>query len=449
MPQIKEQQMKRTGTYVMIAIIILLAGAAGWLYFANYLDRGKPTITLSRNIIAIGKQQDIGITFSDDGGGLSCVKVEIIQDNQPRVLAQESIASQGTRQKIIKLTANTENLKLKNGPAVVRITADDFSLFNNETIIDVPVAIDTIPPQISILNPVNYINQGGTGFIAYRISKPATSTGVYVDDQFAPGYTVPMNNGTMSVTYFAVPLDATNDKTRISVFASDEAGNVSKISLPCTIKPKRFRSDSVNLSNNFLQKIVPEFQASVPGLQGKTSEEVFTYINTTLREQNTITIQDVCRKSVNKRLWEGTFVRMSNAAPMALFGDQRTYMFDGKSLGNSVHLGIDLASTIHSPIEAANNGIVVFAGPLGIYGNAVIIDHGMGLLSLYGHLSAIETAVGKTVRKTEKIGLTGSTGLAGGDHLHFSILVNGQFVNPTEWWDPHWIEDNVMKKMTI
>lgn len=449
MPQIKEQQMKRTGTYVTIAVIILLAGATGWLYFANYLDGTKPTITLDRNIIAIGNQQNIGITFSDEGGGLSSVKVEIIQDNQPRVLAQESIPSRGTRQKVVKLTANSGNLKLKNGPAVVRITADDFSLFNNETILDVPVAIDTIPPQISILNPVNYINQGGTGFIAYRISKPAASTGVYVDDQFAPGYTVPMNNGTMSVTYFAVPLDATNDKTRIYVFASDNAGNVSKVSLPCTIKPKRFRSDSVNLSNNFLQKIVVEFQSSIPGLQGKTAEEVFTYINTTLREQNTKTIQDICRKSVNKKLWEGTFVRMSNAAPMALFGDQRTYMIDGKSLGNSVHLGIDLASTVHAPIEAANNGIVVFAGPLGIYGNAVIIDHGMGLLSLYGHLSAIETAVGKTVRKTEKIGLTGLTGLAGGDHLHFSILVNGQFVNPTEWWDPHWIEDNVMKKMTI
>ena len=148
-------------------------------------------------------------------------------------------------------------------------------------------------------------------------------------------------------------------------------------------------------------------------------------------------------------MWEGTFARMNNAAPMALFGDQRTYMYDGKSLGNSIHLGIDLASTVHAPIEAANNGMVVFAGPLGIYGNAVMIDHGMGLLSLYGHLSAIETTVGKTVRKSEKIGLSGATGLAGGDHLHFSILVNGQFVNPQEWWDPHWIEDNVMKKMTI
>ena len=441
--------MKKTGTYIMIAIIILLAGTAGWLYFANYLDGKKPTITLGRNIVAIGKQQDIGITFSDDGGGLSLLKVEIIQDSQPRVLAQEIIPAKGIKQKAVNLKADTESLKLKNGPAVLRVTADDFSLFNNETTLDVPVTIDTIPPQISILNPVNYLNQGGTGFIAYRISKRASSTGVYVDDQFAPGYTIPMTNGAMSVTYFAVPLDASNQKSRIYVFASDEAGNVSKISLPCTIKPKKFRSDSVTLSNTFLQKIVPEFQSAIPELQGKTSEEVFTHINTTLRKQNDKTIQELCRKSVNKQMWEGTFARMNNAAPMALFGDQRTYMYDGKSLGNSIHLGIDLASTVHAPIEAANNGMVVFAGPLGIYGNAVMIDHGMGLLSLYGHLSAIETTVGKTVRKSEKIGLSGATGLAGGDHLHFSILVNGQFVNPQEWWDPHWIEDNVMKKMTI
>ena len=130
-------------------------------------------------------------------------------------------------------------------------------------------------------------------------------------------------------------------------------------------------------------------------------------------------------------------------------GDPTTYLVDGKPFGNSVHLGVDLASTAHAPIEAAANGIIVFAGALGIYGNAVIIDHGLGLFSLYGHLSAIETTVGKSVKKEEKIGVSGLSGLAGGDHLHFSILVGGEFVNPQEWWDPHWIEDNVMKKMTL
>jgi murein DD-endopeptidase MepM/ murein hydrolase activator NlpD len=134
---------------------------------------------------------------------------------------------------------------------------------------------------------------------------------------------------------------------------------------------------------------------------------------------------------------------MKNAAPKALLGDKRYYVYDKKIVGESIHSGVDLASTAHADIEASNKGIVVFAGPLGIYGNAVIIDHGLGLFSLYGHLSAIDTTVGKNVAKGEKIGHSGMTGLAGGDHLHFSILAGGQFVNPEEWWDPHWIKDNI------
>ncbi|HNS57103.1 MAG TPA: M23 family metallopeptidase, partial [Smithellaceae bacterium] len=146
---------------------------------------------------------------------------------------------------------------------------------------------------------------------------------------------------------------------------------------------------------------------------------------------------------------DGVFLRMSNASPMALFGDKRTYVAGSNVVGESVHGGVDLASTMHAPIEAANNGIVVFASALGIYGNAVIIDHGQGLFSLYSHLSSINTTVGKTVKKQELIGYSGMSGLAGGDHLHFSILVGGQFVNPQEWWDPHWINDNVNKKMVF
>ena len=199
----------------------------------------------------------------------------------------------------------------------------------------------------------------------------------------------------------------------------------------------------MNLSESFLQQKMPEFQAMVPSLQGKTPLEVFTYINSQMRNENFLTIQSICKKSAPKALWEGTFLRMSNAAPMALFADKRDYMFDRKVVGESLHTGVDLASTTHATIEAANNGVVVFTGTLGIYGNAVIIDHGLGLFSLYGHLSAITTTVGKSVRKGEKIGNSGTSGLAGGDHLHFSIIVGGQFVNPQEWWDPHWIKDNI------
>jgi len=142
-------------------------------------------------------------------------------------------------------------------------------------------------------------------------------------------------------------------------------------------------------------------------------------------------------------------VALKNAANMAKFGDHRVYLYKGKQIDEQVHLGVDLASLANSPVPAANNGRVIFADRLGIYGLTVVLDHGQGLASLYGHLSKIEVSPGQDVVKGASIGFTGQTGLAGGDHLHFSVLVNGVFVNPVEWWDSHWIEDNITRKLAL
>ena len=71
----------------------------------------------------------------------------------------------------------------------------------------------------------------------------------------------------------------------------------------------------------------------------------------------------------------------------------------------------------------------------------------MGVASLYGHLSSVEVKAGDTVDAGQVLGRSGMTGLAGGDHLHFTMLVGGRPVNPVEWWDPHWIEDRVERKL--
>ena len=75
------------------------------------------------------------------------------------------------------------------------------------------------------------------------------------------------------------------------------------------------------------------------------------------------------------------------------------------------------------------------------------MDHGWGLFSLYSHLSQIKVEKGQKVNKGAVLGNTGATGMAGGDHLHFSVLVQGNFVNPLEWWDPHWIKDQVNRQL--
>ncbi|MGV8056782.1 MAG: M23 family metallopeptidase [Smithellaceae bacterium] len=436
-------------TIAAISVVVIMIAGLCWLYFGNYLEREEPVIKANQDISMIGKQKKIEITFSDQKSGLAQINAEIIQDNKGQILAAESFPSRGDKQKIISFTVDTAALKLHDGPAVMKFTATDHSLFKNQTILSQSIKIDTVPPQIFLLNPINNVNQGGTCFVAYRISKPAALTGVYVNDYFTPGYTTLVDNKPSSLAYFAIPIDAAKTKTAIKVFARDTAGNESIIAIPCLIKEKKFRADKMNLSETFLQQKMPEFQSMAPALQGKTPVEIFTYVNSQMRDDNFHTLQTICQKSSPNKLWEGTFLRMPRAKPMALFGDKRTYMVGNKETATSLHVGVDLASTTHAPIEAANNGIVVFAGPLGIYGNAVMIDHGQGLFSLYGHLSAIDTAVGKAVKKEEVIGHSGVSGLAGGDHLHFSILVGGQFVNPQEWWDPHWINDNVSKKMTF
>ena len=129
------------------------------------------------------------------------------------------------------------------------------------------------------------------------------------------------------------------------------------------------------------------------------------------------------------------------------FADHRTYLYEGKEIDHQVHLGIDLASVHRARIKAANRGKVVFADYLGIYGNTVILDHGQGVFSLYAHLSQIDVQPGSMIEKDGMLGLSGASGMAGGDHLHFSMLINGIFVNPLEWWDEQWLKLNITEQM--
>ncbi len=170
-------------------------------------------------------------------------------------------------------------------------------------------------------------------------------------------------------------------------------------------------------------------------------------MNSKLRKENDATIRNATTKSDSAILWEGAFHQLSNSKVEANFADERTYVYNGEPIDKQYHLGYDLAVTKRYPIEAANNGIVVYAGPLGIYGNTVIIDHGMGVSTLYGHMSSIDVNVGDEVKKNQIIGKTGQTGLAAGDHLHYGVYVGGVAVRPIEWWDPKWLNDNILLKI--
>lgn len=422
----------------------VLIGAGYWL-FTGVMEFEKPVITLAENVERIGLQKSIDITFSDSKTGLRNMAVWIEQaGNQFPVSSIE--VPKGTKEKTVHLLVNARELRLQDGEAMLHIAAMDFSILKNKAAMDIKVIIDSTPPQIFPLSSAHNINPGGTCLTLFRVSKEPGRAGVMVGADFFPGYPMEVGGKTTYMTYFAIPTDV-GSSTKMSIYVEDKAGNQASSSLPFYIRSnKKFRADSVNLSDTFLSRMA-DFQQREPSLNGKTPIEVFTYVNTILRQENDKKIQAICAKTQPRQLWSGLFLRMKNSAPMAMFYDQRTYYYAKQAVGNSIHMGQDLAATAHSPVEAANNGIVIFSGYLGIYGNAVMIDHGLGIVSLYGHMESINAKEGQQVARGDQIGVSGATGLAGGDHLHFSILVGQKFVNPIEWWDPHWLQDNVDKKL--
>jgi murein DD-endopeptidase MepM/ murein hydrolase activator NlpD len=208
--------------------------------------------------------------------------------------------------------------------------------------------------------------------------------------------------------------------------------------------------DRLELSDSFLAKVVPAIASQTPGFDASGSLlDQYLRINGDVRRATLAAIAKVAADTQPAFLWRGAFAQMPNTQRRASFAENRTYVYQGKVVDHQTHLGLDLASTEHAPVPAANAGRVVFSGWLAIYGNAVIIDHGYGLMSLYGHMSSFSVKVGDVVAKGQQIGNSGSTGLAGGDHLHLEIFVQGKSVDPLEWLDEHWIRDNIATKVKL
>jgi len=233
---------------------------------------------------------------------------------------------------------------------------------------------------------------------------------------------------------------------RAVLVATDKAGNTREMPLVYELKNVHYRKSTIALTDSFLQTKVASLLKDGEARLG-SPKDVFVAVNKNLRKENEDNITAITRKSTAPILWSGAFAQLSNSKVEANFADQRTYTYDHQQIDAAYHLGYDLSVTKRYPVEAANSGRVAFAGDLGIYGNTVILDHGVGLFTLYSHLSSIDVKDGESIKQKQILGRTGETGLAGGDHLHYGVYLHGVAVLPVEWWDAKWIQDNIQPKL--
>jgi murein DD-endopeptidase MepM/ murein hydrolase activator NlpD len=272
------------------------------------------------------------------------------------------------------------------------------------------------------------------------------TSGVRIGAHFFPGAKgVIKDHADRFFAVFAHAYDVPQSSKAVLV-ATDKAGNTREMPLVYELKDFRYRKSTIALSDGFLQAKVTPLVADAAARQG-SPKDIFVAVNKKLRKENEDKITELTRKVSPQILWKGAFVQLSNSKVEANFADHRTYTYNGEAIDSAYHLGYDLSVTKRYPVEAANSGAVVFGGDLGIYGNTVILDHGLGLFTLYSHLSEIGVKVGDKVEQKQALGRTGETGLAAGDHLHYGVYLHGVAILPVEWWDAKWIEDNIRPKL--
>ncbi len=329
------------------------------------------------------------------------------------------------------------------------VTASDCAVLSQTTTASWPLHVDNQPPVVAITSSQHYVNQGGAGVVTYQVSEVPQAVFVTLGNNKFRGFPVPNGTQGQYFSFFVHSYDIPQ-MTDIVVTAIDPAGNAGTATMrPTKFFPKEFRQRELQISEDFIQTKIADIIANTPEIQ-RTGESLtdFLAVNRDLRARNAQFLRELAQQSQQKFFWKDAFTPLQNSAVQASFADYRSYMYNGQKVDQQVHLGFDMAAVEKYPITASADGKIAFAGYLGIYGNTVIIDHGFGIMTLYGHMSSLDVAGGDFVTRNQKLGNSGTTGLAGGDHLHYSLLIDGVQANPVEFWDQHWIEDNVYLRLT-
>lgn len=435
---------------------LLLLPILCWLALGLWRTGPAPQLTLTPDLPGIGPSTSIDVTANEPTRGLSDLRLTLVQGEREDTLLHETFDPRpywafwgdhtATFQSRVDVGRDTLP-ELQEGEATLRWTARRAGTWLRQpepVVEELTLPVRLTPPTLQVMSqsPI-IVDQGGAAVVVYQVGEGAERDGVVWDDHVFPGSPLPGGNGAQRFAFFGAPHDATSaDGARLEVV--DALGNRRAVPFIETYRQRAMTFDQINLSDGFMQKVGDEIYAQTPRLQRPDDLlEGYLQLNRDLRRDNSRRLQELAQESVPEFLWRGAFEQLPNSRVMAPFADRRTYRLRGEDVDQQDHLGYDLASVRQAPVPAANAGRVVLAEYFGIYGNTVVLDHGYGLMSLYSHLSSLQVEPGQAVAQGDVLGRTGKTGLAGGDHLHYSMLIWGLQVSPLEWWDGRWIERRI------
>jgi murein DD-endopeptidase MepM/ murein hydrolase activator NlpD len=424
--------------YVLGILIAAVLIVFGYVWFT-----GKHvTLQLMRPVTAVGNTTTVSIE-ADAPNGSKSFTASMEQNGQTQIVYQDKTASRQPSRIYTFVIGRKQAPFLKEGPARLILEAKSNDTRGATTAVAQNVQIILRPPTIVADGRQHYINQGGAELVTLDLGGTWSTAGVRVDRYSAGSFPMPgqPDNSPHRFSLFPFPWDTSADTIPLA-FARNEAGTEVTTTFWLKVFPKKFKASRIDVTEAQMMKVVGELDPDGSG----SFVDRFVKLNRDMRKQNSEQIYNLRSNTVKQILWSGPFIPIKGTRE-SYFADRRTYYYQGKKIDEQVHLGFDLAQTRNMSVTAANSGRVIYADRLGIYGNCVIIDHGYALQTLYGHMSRIDVKVGDLVQKEQHIGVSGATGMAFGDHVHFSMMIAGIQVNPIEWWDEHWIKDRILSKI--
>ena len=424
---------------VVIAIAVILPIAI------LFMRSATPLVDMPVPISSLGQATSVTVHVVDPHGVRKAAAS--VEQNGARYplweLAQPSHATDNTWSFVVGVKTTPQ---LRDGKARLIFEATSDDLLRKTAHFDRDVMVITQLPSVTVDSEQHYLYLGMADLATFNVSGGWTAAGVRVGDQTFRSWPMPGGKpGQFSLFAFAWNMPA---NTTPLVFASNGAG--SDVTSPIVFQfPKKeqpkYTIHDLQVGDAFMQKVVNELDPNGSG----DPVARFVKINTDMRRANNKTLSDLQFKTADRFLFSQPFARQSHAQAEATFADVRNYIYQGKKIDQQVHLGYDLAVTQQVGVEASNDGRVVYAAPLGIYGNCIVVDHGYGLQTIYGHLSHIDVHEGDVVKRGQVMGQSGMTGMAGGDHIHFAMQLDGVQIDPKEWWDSHWIQDHIARRVEL
>ena len=441
---------KRSSPFKVIFLLIffIVAAGAGYVYFSPAFEQNKPIISSDEKIFWNLKSP---VTIHlDDESGIKYYKV-VFKDGQKEIVVNQQVFTDIQKNVVINVTPPKLDIFYKGTNSKLFIETVDNSKWNllegNRATKTIDVQIDTKKPVANILENSRYIQRGGSGVVVVNV-KDDNLKDAYITFNDQQRFKLqPFYKEGYYISLVAWPVNFKEFK-RVNLVAIDRANNKTITKVPFYIQNKRIKTDKIKLSERFIKNISASVLEQSLEPIPTDLKEIFLQSNKKLREKNVSTIKNVAEKSMQLQMIDNfninSFKRLRGSKTVAGFAERRHYYLHNEKINEAWHLGIDWASVKKAPVYASNDGMVIFNEYLGLYGNTIIIDHGMGLSSLYAHTSAQSVDIGEPVSKNQKIANTGATGAVFGDHLHFGVLVQGIEVNPIEWMDSNWIKVRII-----